>query len=199
MTALRDDVYRTLCRFEYLCGENLLTLTDKVTAVFNSEKNTGKRLRKIEEEFRSADTAITKSAARKIVRGVLYERYFSEILGGLLSCDDLKNKISADREKRIITLTVHEHFTVETHFSLLGKTYINGRFFGEIEDQDLLEIYRSFVCDPAYYVIYKKRLFKSRFGYPDLKIFTNADRLERLKNDPKVKTIFSEKELLYRA
>ena len=121
----------------YACSKTLINMPDKLISLFN------------EVEYYD----ISKKLARKIAFEITCQSQLSELFEELHSCDILTGKLFIDREEYVITLKVHDDFIVKSHINTC-KTYINGKFYYDIEEQDLLECYCGFVTDNCIYVLY---------------------------------------------
>lgn len=143
---------------------------------------------------------IDKKTAKKIVYDISAQKGLSDLIEDFQNCDIIKDKIEFDRNEYVITLKVHNDFIVKTDLAC-QKTYINGKFYYDIEEQDLLECYCEFVKNNCIYVLYNKRRFLSIFGltYNYLQILINKNKLTKLKKDKNVYMIFTNTELLYKA
>lgn len=108
----------------------------------------------------------------------------------------LKGKISVQNLE--ITLKVHEDFIVK---SVGGNTYINDKFYYDIEDQDLLDSLCNFVEDnDTIYVQYNHK----HFGFHYEHVFRYFEEIERkkysywkLKHRKDIEFIFDNKGVIY--
>ncbi len=118
-----------------------------------------------------------------------YFKYFEEN-------ESLKGKVSIEDFK--ITLKVHDKFIVT---SVGGNTYINDKFYYDIEDQDLLDALSDFVeNNDTIYVQYKHK----HFGFHYEHIFRYFKEMKRkkysnwkLKHRKDIELIFDNKGVIY--
>lgn len=110
--------------------------------------------------------------------------------------ESLKGKVSIEDYE--ITLKVHDNFVVT---NLGGKTYVNGKFYDYIEEQDLLYCFCDFVeKSDVIYVQYKHKHvgfhFSNIFRYFK-KIKRSKYSFEKLKNKKDVELVFDNKKLIF--
>ena len=143
---------------------------------------------------------LDKKTARKIVSDILGQQELAEFFDELCSCNELKDKLSFDRENYLITLKVHDGFIVKSDLAL-QETYINDKFYYNIEEQDLLWCYCDFVNDKCICVQFKKRRLLSFFGLCSkyFKFSRNDNKIEKFKNNKNVEMIFTNKEVIYKS
>lgn len=163
-------------------SKNLIGMPDKLIFLFHDV----------------ADYGLDKKTAKKIVYDISCQNDLSDTYDELLACDVLKDKLTVDRKNFVIALKVHDNFIVKTYIAL-QKTYINDKFYYDIEEQDLLECYCAFVQDDSIYVQYSRRRVLSYLdlAHRYLKIFRSTNKIEKYKNNKNVEMIFSNKELVY--
>lgn len=166
----------------WINSKNSIGMTDKFIALFGD----------------IANYALDKKTARKIIHDISCQQYLSDLYDELSSCDILKDKLTVDRKNEIIILKVHDGFIVKSELAL-QRTYINDKFYYDIEDQDLLVCYCDFVQDDCIYAQYSRRRLLSylHLAYRYLKTFKNANKIEKYKNNKNVEMIFTNKELIY--
>ncbi|MDE6200832.1 MAG: hypothetical protein K2M47_04360 [Clostridiales bacterium] len=163
-------------------SKNLFGMPDKLISLFHN----------------IADYELDKKTAKKIVYDIHCQNDLSYIYDELLACDVLKDKLTVDRKNFVITLKVHDNFIVKSYLTL-QKTYINDKFYYDIEDQDLLACYCDFVQDDCFHAQYRRRRLLSYLHLTNryLKDFKNANKIEKYKNNKNVEMIFTNKELIY--
>lgn len=100
-----------------------------------------------------------------------------------------------------LRLKIHEGFVITRHGV---NTYINGKVYYDIEDQDLKDTYIDFINnDTKIFVQFKKRnLFKIGFHLFDehgyfLELAKNESNIERYSKKKNVEMIFDNKTVLY--
>ena len=144
-----------------------------------------------------ANFELSKKTAKKIGYDISCQMDLSYTLKDLLSCEVLKDKLTVDRKQFVITLKVHDDFVVKSYLNK-QKTYINDKFYYDIEDQDLLECYCAFVQDNGVYVLYSKRRALSYIGLANRYLkMSDMSKIEKLKKNKNVQMIFTNKELIY--
>ncbi|MDE6617646.1 MAG: hypothetical protein K2K13_01300 [Clostridiales bacterium] len=144
-----------------------------------------------------ANYALDKRTAKKIIYDISCQQYLSDLYDELSSCDVLKDKLTVDRKNETIILKVHEGFIVKSKLTL-QRTYINDKFYYDIEDQDLLACYCDFVKDDCIYVQYRRRRLLSYLHLSNRYLKEiKASKIEKYKNDKNVEMIFTNKELIY--
>ena len=165
-------------------SKNLIGMPDKFISLFGD----------------IADYELDKKTAKKIIHDISCQWYLSDLYDELSACDVLKDKLTVDRKNETIILKVHDGFIVKSRLTL-QRTYINDKFYYDIEDQDLLECYCAFVQDDCVYVQYGRRRLLSYLHLTDryLKTFKNENKIEKYKNNKNVEMIFTNKELIYRS
>ncbi len=176
-------------------------LVDKIYNVYQNSKTFIKMPDKLISLFNDVGIyTLTKKVAKKIVYDISCETRLTEIIDELQSYDTIKDKLSIDRENYTILLKIHDNFIVKTELAT-QKTFINDKFYYDIEEQDILECYCDFVTDSGIYVLYKKRRLLSFIGlaHPYLKILSDEKKVPKLINNKSVYMIFTNKELIYKS
>lgn len=162
-------------------SKNLIGMPDKLIFLFHD----------------IADYELDKKTAKKIVYDISCQNDLSDTYDELLACEVLKDKLTIDRKNVTLILKVHDGFIVKTDLALL-KTYINDKFYYDIEEQDLLECYCAFVQDDSIYVQYRRRRLLSYLPLVDRYLKEiKANKIEKYKNNKNVEMIFTNKELIY--
>lgn len=202
MKVNRDDIEYVLSLYKFdFVNDKQEIFVNKILELYNNSKTLFKMSDKIIFIFDEiAHYRIDKKTAKKIVYDISAQKGLSDLIEDFQNCDIIKDKIEFDRNEYVITLKVHNDFIVKTDLAC-QKTYINGKFYYDIEEQDLLECYCEFVKNNCIYVLYNKRRFLSIFGltYNYLQILINKNKLTKLKKDKNVYMIFTNTELLYKA
>ena len=149
--------------------------------------------------FNEFNYQLDKKTARKIVSDIFGQQELTEFFNELCSCNELKDKLSFDRENYLITLKVHDGFIVKSDLAI-QETYINDKFYYEIEEQDILDCYCRLVNGKRICVQFKNRRFLSFFGLSSkyFKFLRNEKKIDKYKNNKNVEMIFTNKEVLYR-
>ncbi len=87
-----------------------------------------------------------------------------------------------------LRLVIHENFIVTLKDR---NTYINGKYYYDIEDQDIKTCYRDFITEDTVYIQYKKRGFSFLRGFSYFEeIPKNKFKLEKYANKRNVERIF---------
>ncbi|MDE6029011.1 MAG: hypothetical protein K2F90_01665 [Clostridiales bacterium] len=162
-------------------SKNLIGMPDKFIALFHD----------------TANYELDKKTAKRIIYDISCQNDLSDTFDELLACTVLKDKLTADRKNYVITLKVHDGFIVKTDI-VLQKTYVNDKFYYDVEEQDLLECYCAFVQDDCVYVQYGKRRLLSYLHLAERYLKDiKANKIGKYKNNKNVEMIFTNKELLY--
>lgn len=163
----------------------------------NSKNSIGMHDKFISLFHNVADYELDKKTARKIIHDISCQQYLSDLYDELSACEVLKDKLTIDRKNEIIILKVHEGFIVKSELAL-QRTYINDKFYYDIEDQDLLACYCDFVQDDCIYVQYRRRRLLSYLHLTNRYLKEiKASKIEKYKNNKNVEMIFTNKELIY--
>ncbi len=95
-----------------------------------------------------------------------------------------------------LKLVIHDGFIVTQKD---GNTYINGKYYYDIEDQDIIECYCSFVEDfDTVYIQYKKPRFALLSGQWYFKeVSANKFKLQKYIKAKNIECIFNNKETIY--
>ena len=144
------------------------------------------------------DEEISKAICSKIVKEIYSKINFNIDYLDLKRLDALKNlEIINEYELKLV---IHNGFVVTTKD---GNTYINGKLYYDIEDQDLKECFIDFVNDDnIVYIQLKRRTFLSIiFGFCSTNYFLEIPkkrfRLSKYIKNKNVELIFTNKEILF--
>ncbi|MFA6852364.1 MAG: hypothetical protein WCR34_04335, partial [Bacilli bacterium] len=144
------------------------------------------------------DKEISKAICSKIVKEIYSKINFNMHFLDLKRSDALKNlEIINEYE---LKLAIHDGFVVTTKG---GNTYINGKFYYDIEDQDLKGCFIDFVNDDdVVYIQLKRKTFLSViFGFYRTNYFfeipKKSFRLSKYIKNKNVELIFTNKEILF--
>ncbi len=144
------------------------------------------------------DEEISKAICSKIVKEIYSKIDFNIEYLDLKRSDALKNlEIINEYELKLV---IHDGFVVTTKDH---NTYINGKLYYDIEDQDLKECFIDFANDDnIVYIQLKRRTFLSLiFGFCStnyfLKIPKKRFRLSKYIKNKNVELIFTNKEILF--
>ena len=144
-----------------------------------------------------ANFELSKKTAKKIGYDISCQVGLTYLLDELFSCEVIKDKLTVDRKNFVITLKVHDGFIVKSYLNK-QKTYINDKYYYDIEEQDLLECFCGFVQDDGVYVLYSKRRALSYIGLAHRYLkMSDMSKIEKLKKNKNVQMIFTNKELIY--
>ncbi len=121
---------------------------------------------------------------------------FTNIIKELQENDCLKDKIRFQNNE--IILEIHPDFILKT---INGKTYLNDKFYQDIEEKDLLELYTEFLQnDKIVYIEYQHKHFnfhsnivKSYFKEMQYEKYS----LNKIKHLRDVEMIFTNKRVIY--
>lgn len=110
--------------------------------------------------------------------------------------ESLKGKVSIKDYE--VNLKIHDNFVVKSTFE---STYINDKFYDNIEEQDLIDYLSDFVeNNNIIYVQYKHKHFKLSFSHP-FKYFKLIKRdkfsYQKLKHKNDIELIFDNKGVIY--
>jgi hypothetical protein len=121
----------------------------------------------------------------KIAYEILSEFEFADFVKDFTEKEEFKNKIEV-LDNYIIKFRINDNFIVE---SSCGFTYINGKYYYGIEDQDLLNSFYNFLNSDKIYIQYKHKHFflfsysyfkeikKSKFSYSKIKHKKDIDKI----------------------
>ncbi len=188
---------------KYISAEEIEKLASEVDKMLEQKKNYYKVLGFVYEKLTKVKADIDKRYCKKIVNDIFINIDFADEVNEFIENPILKDKIGVDFDNAILTLRVHDGFVVKSDIGA-GKTYINGKYYYDIEEQDLLECYCDFVTDnkSLYVQFSKKKISGGFFLDPYMSYFKTykkkADRLEKLKKKKDVEMIFDNKEILYK-
>ena len=99
---------------------------------------------------------------KKIKLDILWLFDFEKTKKEYLEYDELKDKISFDENTLSTIFEFHENFKLK--FESNYKTYINSKYFGLVEEQDILYMLLEIIRDDKVFIQYKKkRLFRKNF------------------------------------
>ena len=122
---------------------------------------------------------------RKIKLDILSLFDFEKTKKEYLEYDELKDKISFDDNTFSTMFEFHENFKFE--FKSNYKTYINSKYFGLVEEQDILYMLLEIIRDDKVFIQYKKkRLFRNKFKVVKRKDF----HVSKYINDNNIEMIF---------
>lgn len=188
---------------KYLSAEEIEKLAGEVDQMLEQKKNYYKVLDFVYEKLVEKKNDIKKKYCKKIVYKIFLDKSLADEFNDFIENPILKDKIGVDFDNAVLTLNVHSGFVVKSNIGA-GKTYINDKFFYDIEEQDLLECYCEFVTDDKtlYVQFLKKKILGLFFLEPYMSYFKTYrkkdGRLEKLKKKKDVEMIFDNKEILYK-
>lgn len=188
---------------KYISAEEIEKLAGEVDQMLEQKKNYYKVLDFVYEKLTEVKGDIEKKYCKKMVNDIFINMGFADEVNEFIENPILKDKIGVDFYDAILTLHVHDGFVVKSNMGA-GKTYINDKFFYDIEEQDLLECYCEFVTDDKtlYVQFLKKKILGLIFLEPYMSYFKTyrkkAGRVEKLKEKKNVEMIFDSKEILYK-
>ncbi len=144
------------------------------------------------------DEKLPKRVCVSIVRETIMQLDMVDFFKDFSQNELLKDRVSLQNDA--VVLKVHDNFVVE---SACNCTYINGKFYFDIEDQDLLECLCDFVTDDnTVYVQYKHKHFGFHYEYA-FRYFKEIPKrkfsLNKLKHFEDVELVFDNKQVIYSA
>lgn len=180
---------------------NNLVLEEIIKEIITSYNNTKTYLKFpeiIHSIFIKSNIDLNKRICRKITWALHSYRDLEELFCELRENTLLKDKIELHLKDFEIILKIHDNFIVKTDPT---GTYINGKFFYDIEEQDLLESYCEFITSQQIYIQFKSRRIFHMFPQPlkYFKIYSRKKSIAGFKYNKKIDAIFNNKELIYKS
>lgn len=150
----------------------------------------------IQEVFKSQfDEIISMKKCNDIARRINIYLDMKDYFKNFEENEILKGKVSFNNYE--ITLKIHDNFIVKQKSN---RTYINDKFYYDIEDQDLLESFCEFVKDnDIIYVQYEHKHFGFNFNHSGYfkKIKKSKYLLRKLRHKKDIYLIFDNKGIIY--
>lgn len=136
---------------------------------------------------------------RRICSKIAYDIHckldFENFCDELRENETLKGKIEVD--DYAVRLRLHDGFIVEY---LGNQTTINGKFYYDVEEQDILETFCSFCTDDCVYVEYNRKHYCPAFALTRLSYFDligkNKFSKNKIKHQKDVKRVFDKNGLI---
>lgn len=131
----------------------------------------------------------------KIANEISCEFHFENFCDELRENETLKGKIEVD--DYVVRLKLHDDFIVEY---LGNNTTINGKFYYDVEEQDILETFCAFCTDDYVYVEYNHKHYCPAFALTRLSYFDvfSKDKFsqKKIKHPKDVKRVFGKNGLI---
>lgn len=131
----------------------------------------------------------------KIANDISCNLHFENFCDELRENETLKDKIEVD--DYVVRLKLHDDFIVEY---LDNNTTINGKFYYDVEEQDILETFCAFCTDDCVYVEYNRKHYCPAFALTRLSYFDvfRKDKFsqKKIKHPKDVKRVFDKNGLI---